>query len=191
MSLSFLLPMVMMLLSCGKDKNTTPSTSAPTNLSVSANVNPDNSGNVTFTASATNATTYEYGYGNGIYQTIPSGLVTYKYSTSGTYTINVTAKNSSGKTVSKSISITISVVASLIWSDEFNTDGAPDPAKWGYDIGAGGWGNNELEYYTNRLDNSIVQGGVLKIKAIKENYSGSNYTSARLLSKGKFSFKAL
>jgi beta-glucanase (GH16 family) len=79
----------------------------------------------------------------------------------------------------------------LVFSDEFNTDGAPDPAKWGYDIGtgSGGWGNNELEYYTNRPQNAVVQGGVLKIMAVKENYMGSTYTSARLLSKGKYSFK--
>lgn len=76
----------------------------------------------------------------------------------------------------------------LIWSDEFNKDGDPDSSKWGYDLGASGWGNQELEYYTNRRENSIVEGGVLKINAIKENYKGSNYTSARLLSKGKFSF---
>jgi beta-glucanase (GH16 family) len=77
----------------------------------------------------------------------------------------------------------------LVWSDEFNTDGAPDPTKWGYDLGTGnGWGNNELEYYTNRPENVIVQGGVLKIKAIKENYMGSAYTSTRMLSKDKYAF---
>ena len=46
-----------------------------------------------------------------------------------------------------------------MWSDEFNTDGAPDPSKWGYDTGtgSGGWGNNELENYTSRSDNSFVE----------------------------------
>jgi len=79
---------------------------------------------------------------------------------------------------------------SLIWSDEFETSGVPDPAKWGYDIGNGkGWGNNELEYYTSRPENVIVANGKLKIMAKKESFNGSAYTSARLLSKGKFSFK--
>ncbi len=79
----------------------------------------------------------------------------------------------------------------LVWSDEFNKDGAPDSTKWGYDLGTGanGWGNNELEYYTNRPANVIVHGGVLKINAIKENYNGCAYTSARLLSQNKFAFK--
>ena len=77
----------------------------------------------------------------------------------------------------------------LVWSDEFNTDGAPDTAKWGYDIGAGGWGNGEAQYYTNSSNNVIVQGGSLKITAKAQNLSGSNYTSARLKSENKFEFK--
>ena len=94
MSLFFLLPIVAMLSSCDKDKTTTPVVAAPTNLTVNAVVNPDNSGNVAFTAAATNASTYEYDYGNGIYQNVPSGTVTYKYPAAGTYTVNVKAKNS-------------------------------------------------------------------------------------------------
>lgn len=85
----------------------------------------------------------------------------------------------------------------LVWSDEFNGPGksSPDPAKWGFDTGGGGWGNNEIEYYTNRLQNAFIDGeGRLVIKALRENYTGSddvtrNYTSARLITKGKFSQK--
>lgn len=79
----------------------------------------------------------------------------------------------------------------LIWSDEFNVDGAPDATKWAYDIGTGdwGWGNNEAQYYTSRADNVKIQNGVLKITTIKENYNGSNYTSARIKTQGNFSFK--
>ncbi|WP_395067004.1 family 16 glycosylhydrolase [Flavobacterium sp.] len=76
----------------------------------------------------------------------------------------------------------------LLWSDEFNTDGAPDASKWGYDLGAGGWGNSEAQYYTNSANNVIVQGGNLKITAKAENLGGSNYTSARLKSENKFEF---
>ena len=70
------------------------------------------------------------------------------------------------------------------WTDEFGTDGAPDPAKWGYDIGGNGWGNNELQYYTNGL-NANITGGILKIVAKKESYSGKEYTSARMVTKNK------
>jgi beta-glucanase (GH16 family) len=76
----------------------------------------------------------------------------------------------------------------LVFSDEFNADGAPDSSKWGYDLGAGGWGNAEAQYYTNSANNVIVQGGNLKITAKAENLSGSNYTSARLKSENKFEF---
>ena len=78
----------------------------------------------------------------------------------------------------------------LVWSDEFNQpDGsAPDPAKWRYDIGGTGWGNNELEYYTARTNNARIEHGHLVIEARQENYGGKNYTSARLLTKGKWSW---
>jgi len=74
----------------------------------------------------------------------------------------------------------------LVWSDEFDTDGAPDTSKWGYDVGGNGWGNNELEYYTNAdTGNARVRGGNLIIEARKESLGGRNYTSARLLTKNK------
>ena len=76
----------------------------------------------------------------------------------------------------------------LLWSDEFNGNGAPDSSKWGFDIGAGGWGNNESQYYTSRSDNVIVEGGFLKITAKKESYLGAEYTSTRMLTMGKFDF---
>jgi beta-glucanase (GH16 family) len=76
----------------------------------------------------------------------------------------------------------------LTWSDEFNGAAGPvDGAKWGFDTGGGGWGNQELEYYTNRTANAMVDGnGALQIIARAESYQGSNYTSARLLTAGKF-----
>ncbi|MEP6664701.1 MAG: family 16 glycosylhydrolase, partial [Verrucomicrobiota bacterium] len=78
----------------------------------------------------------------------------------------------------------------LVWSDEFTqTDGtSPDSSKWTFDIGAGGWGNNELEYYTSRTNNAHVENGQLVIEARKENYLGSAYTSARLKTLGKKSW---
>jgi beta-glucanase (GH16 family) len=104
----------------------------------------------------------------------------------------------------------------LVWSDEFNgPDGSPpDPKKWTYDIGVDGegWGNKELEYYTNLPRNIVVRGGNLVITAIRERYTGPNvrpagdgekqstkestagqgtvtreYTSARLKTQGLFS----
>lgn len=187
--LTCLLSFWLMGCSKGGDSGTGTTDVGPSNLTVTPTVSTDNSGNVSFKATATNAVSYEYDFGNGQYQTSTTGSVTYKYTASGTYTVTVKAKSSTGKTISASTNVTITVALSLIWSDEFNTAGAPDPSKWGYDIGAGGWGNSELQYYTNRVDNVLVSNGTLKIIAKKEAYSGSNYTSARLLSKGKFSFQ--
>lgn len=78
----------------------------------------------------------------------------------------------------------------LVWSDEFDTDGSPDASNWAYDIGTGnnGWGNGEVQYYTDRTDNVSVTGGVLKITAKKENYQGSSYTSSRLKTQGLYDF---
>ncbi len=70
----------------------------------------------------------------------------------------------------------------LVWSDEFNYTGFPDPANWNYEVGGSGWGNNELQYYTReRSNNAYVDKGYLTIRAIRENYNNSQYTSARLI----------
>ena len=74
----------------------------------------------------------------------------------------------------------------LVWSDEFDYNGLPDDTKWGYDVGGHGWGNQELQFYTeNRLENARVDDSVLIITAIKEPWEGMDYTSTRLISKNK------
>jgi beta-glucanase (GH16 family) len=85
----------------------------------------------------------------------------------------------------------------LVWSDEFeDPDGsAPDPTKWTFDIGVGsnGWGNGELEYYTDRTpENVVVQDGNLVITALQKTYIDPDgitrdYTSARLKTQNLFS----
>ena len=75
-----------------------------------------------------------------------------------------------------------------VWSDEFNYTGLPDATKWDYDIGGSGWGNNELEYYTNSINNAGVANGKLTITARKETKENRNYTSARLVTRNKGDF---
>ena len=79
----------------------------------------------------------------------------------------------------------------LVMQEEFDTNGAPNPALWSYNIGTGnnGWGNNELQYYKDRPENIVIEDGMLKITARRELYLGSSYTSARILTKGKFEQK--
>lgn len=78
----------------------------------------------------------------------------------------------------------------LVWSDEFDYYGSPDPAKWDYDVGDGcpdlcGWGNQELQYYTRDLRNTRVENGILIIEARYEPANVHPYTSARLVTRGK------
>lgn len=82
---------------------------------------------------------------------------------------------------------TVATFTELVMEDNFDTDGVPNPEIWGYNIGTGenGWGNNELQYYTDRTENVTVQNGVLIITARKEQFNGSSYTSARLLTQEK------
>lgn len=79
----------------------------------------------------------------------------------------------------------------LVWSDEFEgaNGSSPDASKWTFDIGGGGWGNNELETYTHRTQNAFLKDGTLVIQALKETYTGPDniprdYTSARLKTLG-------
>jgi beta-glucanase (GH16 family) len=78
----------------------------------------------------------------------------------------------------------------LVWADEFDYTGAPDPDKWDYDLGDGcpdvcGWGNNELEYYTKAASNVRAEKGMLVIEAHRDSLGGKAYTSARVVSRRK------
>nr|WP_246429016.1 glycoside hydrolase family 16 protein [Pseudoxanthomonas broegbernensis] len=75
-----------------------------------------------------------------------------------------------------------------VWQDEFDYDGAPDPARWGYDTGGSGWGNDELQHYTDQLANAFVGDGLLTIVARKQRAGKNRFTSARLVSRGKGDF---
>jgi beta-glucanase (GH16 family) len=85
------------------------------------------------------------------------------------------------------------VAATLIWNDEFNQPpgSTPDSARWNYDLGAGGWGNDELQSYTSSPENAAVaidaeaeDGKALLLRALKQ--PDGSYTSARLKTSGKF-----
>jgi beta-glucanase (GH16 family) len=91
---------------------------------------------------------------------------------------------------------TPAAIGGLTWADDFSgaAGSAPDGSKWAHDTGGGGWGNSELEYYTNSTSNAALDGnGHLIITARKENpagyscwYGSCQYTSARLLTSGHF-----
>jgi beta-glucanase (GH16 family) len=81
----------------------------------------------------------------------------------------------------------------LSWADEFSgpDESPPDSSRWVYDLGGSGWGNQELQTYTDRRENATLRGGMLVIRAARETFTGSDgirreYTSARLKTLGRF-----
>ena len=158
-----------------------------------------------FTAFSSNQYNYDYLLKPGI-NSVPTVSVTTANSNAtytitnaqslpGTTTINVTAADGS-TTQTYTINFTASNY-NLVWNDEFDYTGAPNTSKWHhqtYPPVGDSWFNNEKQHYTNRLENSYVSNGSLKIKAIKESYSdptsGSTkqYTAARLNSKYAFRY---
>ena len=87
---------------------------------------------------------------------------------------------------------TVTTFTNLTYEDNFDSDGPINTAFWNYDLGDGtanglpaGWGNNELQYYTDRPENIKVEGGMLHITARRESFQGAAFTSARITTKGK------
>ncbi len=154
----------------------------------------DGSGAIQCSASATDAVKYGFRFGNGTEVESTTGTANYAFTEKGTnnYTVYVVAYSKTGHSIilSKNIDVYVTDTYSLIWSDEFDIAGSPSSVNWNYDMGngQGGWGNNELQYYTNTSGNVIQENGNLVITAKKESVGGYDYTSARLKTQGKFSF---
>jgi beta-glucanase (GH16 family) len=179
----------------------------PTNLSLTINIvgldtnnpNGDGSGVVQFMASATNAVKYGFKFGSEAEQESVSGTISHTYTDSGinSYLVTVFAYSSTGNSIStfETIAVFVGDQIQLVWSDEFDIDGPVDANKWHHQIeipSGGNWYNGEQQHYTNRLDNSYVSNGLLKIVAKKESFSDQGYTkaytSARLNSKFAFTY---
>src|SRR5262245_51540044 len=82
-----------------------------------------------------------------------------------------------------SVDLAAQPVWQQVWSDEFD-DPDINRSNWTYDLGGGGWGNDELQYYTDRPENSRVENGFLVLEARKERFRNRDYTSARLKTQG-------
>jgi beta-glucanase (GH16 family) len=74
----------------------------------------------------------------------------------------------------------------IVWQDTFEKVGSPNLENWRFDLGGGGWGNNELQCYTDRLNNAYISDNTLKIKAVEEKVADCSFSSARLVSKKAF-----
>ncbi|WP_207425715.1 family 16 glycosylhydrolase [Pedobacter sp. SYSU D00535] len=175
------------------------------NLSLSAEVSSDGSGLVNFTASASNANRYYFNFGTSANEEgtrSTTGTISHRYTSSGTYTVKVTAYSADNKSavVTKEISVSVNSSGeentspenypgmSLIWRDEFNGSSL-NTGDWTFETGTGnnGWGNNELQYY--RQENVSVADGFLTITAKRESFGGREYTSSRIKTQDKKIFR--
>jgi beta-glucanase (GH16 family) len=183
-----------------------PSVTLPSSLQTTLVVT---NGTVDVSAQAENANFYTMTFYHGNDSTVvesQEGTATHAFTSSGTYTIKTKAHATYTDYISKTDSVQVTVPAgvggqptsgytspltypnyTLVWQDEFN--GSSLSSDWTYDIGTGswGWGNNELQYYTNQ--NAIVANGVLEIKAKQEQFNGQSYTSSRIKTQGLKSWK--
>jgi len=179
------------------------------NFEVNVTSTDDGSGKVLVQASGENIASYEIT--SGIYMSAPitstSGSEEIVYELTGAYDIVVLAKGTAGDMQMKEERIFVrskdpEVIGTgptspfeyedfiLDWNDEFEGN-LLNTEKWSYDIGTGcpdlcGWGNNELQYY--REENNTVSNGVLTMEARRENFEGSEFTSAKVVTRDKHQF---
>ncbi len=172
----------------------------PKNLELTANVSIDGTGLVTFKATAENSVNYVYYFGDGSSAESGDGNITYTYKVSDLYLAKVVAFSKDNLSIDKQVEVTVKVTISttgyttpaiyagmtLAWQDEFYGT-VLNSSNWQNEIGGSGWGNNELEYYQEK--NAVVENGLLIIKAKKESISGRDFTSSRIITLGKHSFK--
>ncbi|MBW6490158.1 MAG: glycoside hydrolase family 16 protein [Lentimicrobium sp.] len=193
-----------LLASCTKEEKSNTDTGNPSNLEVEITIPDPEKGIVHIKATADNASEYHLYIENTVKPVASNktGSFEYEFTKPGTFEITVRAYGTSGRFISalkQVIIIDNNPVTidegyttplqydgyQLIWNDEFHGNSL-NTQFWTYETGAGGWGNNELQYY--RQENTSVAGDVLTIEARNENYQGSIYTSSRLITRNKKTF---
>lgn len=181
----------------------------PSNLVTTVEVSEENKGQVKITAQADNVNYYSFTFDENGEITIEennNGQITYTYALPGEYQVSIKAHSTGSDfiEVTETIIIAADEVINdtsmagytspesyagwdLVWRDEFN--GNSLSSDWTFEIGNGnsGWGNNELQYY--REENTTVANGVLTIEAKNEPFNNAVYTSSRIITQGKQSFK--
>ena len=207
-----LFPFYLLLFAFGcNDKPDTPVV-LPSDLTVSLSASTSQEGLVYVVAKANSVNFFTITFEDGensetLENTI--GKASHRYSKTGVYQINVKAHALASNYIERTDTITVYVEETstsdgrpingystpltydglrLVWNDEF--DGTSlNEAYWNFELGTGnnGWGNNEEQYYLK--ENTTVSGGFLTIEAKKQNYNNKQYTSSRLTTQNKKSFK--
>ncbi len=201
----FLLPLFFLGVSCDDSSEQT-TEGDPSNLQMMVEITEEGSRDVEVTATGDNVIEYEFDLGDNSELVVnTSGLLSHTYEREGNYEIEVKAYGASGRFVRASEFVEIGEESdeiddtgystpltydgwSRIWNDEFDA-AELNESYWNYELGTGsnGWGNNELQHY--RRENTSLDQGYLIIEAKRESFSGSQYTSSRLTTEGKFDFK--
>jgi hypothetical protein len=204
----YLLWLSLFVFACGGDDKDEPKIVPPTNLTFNVKPVGLQGGQYEVIATANNANYYDFDPGdNKLTSPLQSnnGKFAYNYLQSGSYNLKVKAFTNAQVFIEASQNLNVVIKNNdglptegyttplsyegynLIWQDEFS--GTSLGNDWTHEIGtgAGGWGNNELQYY--RAENTTVQDGFLIITAKKESFGGQQYTSSRIITKGKRSFK--
>ncbi|MFH4966933.1 glycoside hydrolase family 16 protein [Gaetbulibacter sp. M240] len=195
---------ILALLSCSSSEDSPPisppTNTVPSNLALTTTVQGvtsntpygDGSGIVNLIAQATNAVSYDFIINDGA--AIRSSDGTYQVTFNekkgvAIHEIKVIAYSETDNSINVFKQVTVSYYdgTAPVWADEFFKDGKPDTKNWTYDLGAGGWGNQELQTYTNSINNAAIENGVLKILAKSDGAGG--YTSARLKTENLKEFK--
>lgn len=212
-SLLFSSFLILLFSACESGPGITPSESNPEdprNLEISILNYDDGSGIVAISASADNAVEYQFYLDDGSSSPVVKATGDYEhtYEDTGTYTIEVRAVGTNERFVKKEEKIFVDTGGPIMvepgyisplsypgmeleWGDEFNGN-TLNLDNWTFDNGDGcpnlcGWGNNELEYY--RPDNLSIKDGIMTIEARKEAYEGKGYTSSKIVSREKKTFK--
>lgn len=195
------------IISCNGE-NGTDDLGIPSNLEITITSTASEPGRVSVQAQAKNAVRYELFISPSTtpVESNTTGLFILTFANSGTYEIQVKAFGSSGNFITgkRNAEVKLPVPISLgyttpmtyagynlVWNDEFNGTSL-NLDHWVHEIGDGcpnicGWGNNELQFY--RAQNATVSGGALTIEARRETVQNRNFTSARIKTQGKKSFK--
>lgn len=202
-----ILSFISLQFSCSKEGNEV-NPNDPVDLEVNVVVSEDFNGLVNISASARNSIRYELRSGNTPVESNETGEFEIVYTMPGVYALEIRAYGQSGKflRVNRTVSIGGKEVVPLArgymspfeyegynmtWSEEFNGSSL-DLSVWTFEIGNGcpnlcGWGNNELQYYT--MENTSLGDSTLTITASNEQLKGFNYTSSRLKTQNKKTFK--
>lgn len=206
-SLLVALPLIVVTAGCdsgGSGGESTANTAPTATFEVSTST-PTAGTEVQFDASASsdvegNIASYEWAFGDEASATGAEATHVYdesvanRYAESSRYEVTLTVRDADGATDTATKSVRVaptssSVTWTQVWGDEFDGQGLPNPAKWSYETGGDGWGNQEQQYYTREdTANARLENGHLLIEARKESYEGRSYTSARLNSEASWKY---